>query len=145
ASTCPCCSAALLVFTITWRNFPSPSRTTVLSQDLYLFGRNCSRGGAMPAPGQPPRSPVTRPRTTWLLAGAVLWAGSIRVHAQELASSSDALKRLSLEQLMDVEVTSVSKAPESLIGAAAAVTTVTAQDIERSGAQSVPEALRFVP
>jgi len=74
-----------------------------------------------------------------------LWAGSIRVHAQELASSSDALKRLSLEQLMDVEVTSVSKAPESLIGAAAAVTTVTAQDIERSGAKSVPEALRFVP
>jgi iron complex outermembrane receptor protein len=80
-----------------------------------------------------------------LLAGAALCAGAIRAHAQELASTSAALKQLSIEQLMDVEVTSVSKAPESLMSAAAAVTTVTDQDIQRSGARSVPEALRFVP
>ncbi|MGH8642926.1 MAG: TonB-dependent receptor plug domain-containing protein [Gammaproteobacteria bacterium] len=59
--------------------------------------------------------------------------------------SASALKRLSIEELMDVEVTSVSRTAESLGGAAAAVTVVTNEDIRRSGATSVPEALRLVP
>ena len=99
----------------------------------------------MPAPGQPSRSQIIRRRSTWLLAGAIVCVGSSAAQGQELAANSAALKRLSIEQLMDVEVTSVSRTRESLIGAAAAVTTVTSQDIERSGAKSVPEALRFVP
>lgn len=53
--------------------------------------------------------------------------------------SASALKRLSIEELMDVEVTSVSRTAESLGGAAAAVTVVTNEDIRRSGATSVPE------
>src|SRR4051794_23198663 len=65
--------------------------------------------------------------------------------AQGEASTPAALKQLSIEQLMDVEVTSVSKTRESLLGAAAAVATVTGEDIRRSGATTVPEALRFVP
>jgi len=68
-----------------------------------------------------------------------------RTFAQEDESTPTALKRLSIEQLMDVEVTSVSKTPESLLNAAAAVSIVTAEDIRRSGATTVPEALRFVP
>ncbi|MGH6635534.1 MAG: TonB-dependent receptor plug domain-containing protein, partial [Gammaproteobacteria bacterium] len=59
--------------------------------------------------------------------------------------SASALKRLSIEELMDVEVTSVSRTAESLEGAAAAVAVVTNEDIRRSGATSVPEALRLVP
>jgi iron complex outermembrane recepter protein len=60
-------------------------------------------------------------------------------------TSISALKKLSVEQLTDVEVTSVSRATERLGGAAAAVTVVTNEDIRRAGATSVPEALRFVP
>ena len=59
------------------------------------------------------------------------------------ASSPDALKKLSLEELMDVEVTSVSKSPEKLLEAAAAIQVVTDDDIRRSGASSIPEALRL--
>jgi iron complex outermembrane receptor protein len=42
-------------------------------------------------------------------------------------------------------VTSVSRKPESLWGAAAAVYVVTSEDIRKSGARSIPEALRMVP
>jgi iron complex outermembrane receptor protein len=85
-------------------------------------------------------------RPTWVVAGVALCIGAAtRAPAQEEASTSSALKQLSIEQLMDVEVTSVSKTRESLLGAAAAVATVTSEDIRRSGANTVPEALRFVP
>jgi iron complex outermembrane receptor protein len=42
-------------------------------------------------------------------------------------------------------VTSVSRNPESLWGAAAAVYVVTSDDIESSGARTIPDALRMVP
>ena len=60
-------------------------------------------------------------------------------------TSIGALKKLSVEQLTDVEVTSVSRASERLGSTAAAVTVVTNEEIRRSGATSVPEALRLVP
>jgi iron complex outermembrane receptor protein len=53
------------------------------------------------------------------------------------------LKRLSLEDLMNMDVTSVSKASEPLAQAPAAIQVVTSDDIQRSGAQSIPEALRL--
>ena len=52
---------------------------------------------------------------------------------------------LSFDELTQVEVTSVSKKSEKLSEAAAAVYVVTADDIRRSGATSIPEALRLVP
>ncbi len=52
---------------------------------------------------------------------------------------------LSLEELMEIEITSVAKKPQKLSQAAAAVFVVTAEDIRRSGATSIPEALRMVP
>lgn len=66
---------------------------------------------------------------------------SITGHAANIASLGD----LSLEQLGNIEVTSVSKNSESLRSAAAAVTVVTGEDIRRSGATTIPDALRFVP
>lgn len=60
------------------------------------------------------------------------------------ASVSD-LKKLSLEELMNVEVTSVSKAPEKLSETASAIQVITGDDIRRSGATSLPEALRLAP
>jgi iron complex outermembrane recepter protein len=73
-----------------------------------------------------------------------LLLAALPIAAQE-ESSPAALKRLSVEELMNVEVTSVSRSRENLGRAAAAVAIVTNDDIRRSGALSIPEALRFVP
>ena len=55
------------------------------------------------------------------------------------------LQNLSLDALSNVQVTSVSKRPESLSEAPAAVFVITAADIRRSGAVSLPEVLRLAP
>ncbi|HEV7610519.1 MAG TPA: TonB-dependent receptor [Steroidobacteraceae bacterium] len=57
--------------------------------------------------------------------------------------SVTALKTLSVEDLLNVEVTSVSRHPEKLIAAASAIQVITQEDIRRSGATSIPEALRL--
>jgi Outer membrane receptor for ferrienterochelin and colicins len=56
-----------------------------------------------------------------------------------------ALKRLTLEELVNLEVTSVSRRPEPWFTTASAVQVITAEDIQRSGASSLPEALRLAP
>ncbi|HEY4300699.1 MAG TPA: TonB-dependent receptor [Candidatus Didemnitutus sp.] len=53
------------------------------------------------------------------------------------------LKKLSVDELMNIEVTSVAKEPERLLDAASAIDVVTNEDIVRSGATSLPEALRL--
>jgi iron complex outermembrane recepter protein len=55
------------------------------------------------------------------------------------------LKQLSLEQLGNVEVTTVSKDPQQVLKTAAAIFVITQEDIRRSGATSIPEALRLAP
>src|SRR5437660_6107120 len=57
--------------------------------------------------------------------------------------SADSLKKLSIEQLLSVEVTSVSKRPERLAQVASAIQVITQDDIRRSGASNLPEALRL--
>lgn len=60
-------------------------------------------------------------------------------------SSSRDLSSLSLEELAQVEVTSVSRRAEPLSGAAAAIFVISRDDIRRSGATSLPEVLRLAP
>ena len=55
----------------------------------------------------------------------------------------DDLKKLSVDQLLDMVVTSVSKRPEKLLDVASAIQVITGDDISRSGATSIPEALRL--
>jgi iron complex outermembrane receptor protein len=69
---------------------------------------------------------------------------STPVMAQDITDSDD-LTSLSLEDLMNVSVTSVSKKPERLLDAASAIYVVTQEDIRRSGATNIPDALRRVP
>jgi iron complex outermembrane receptor protein len=57
---------------------------------------------------------------------------------------TSALKKLSVEELMNIEVTSVSMRPEKLIEVASAVQVITSADIHRSGATRLPETLRLV-
>src|ERR1700686_3341391 len=52
---------------------------------------------------------------------------------------------LSMEDLMKVQVTSVSKRTQKVADAAAAIFVITQEDFRRSGATSIPEALRLVP
>ncbi|HQU88834.1 TonB-dependent receptor plug domain-containing protein, partial [Denitromonas sp.] len=62
-----------------------------------------------------------------------------------LAAADDGLMDLSLEELADIQVLSVSRKAQRLGDTAAAVSVLTREDIRRSGARNVPEALRLVP
>jgi iron complex outermembrane receptor protein len=55
------------------------------------------------------------------------------------------LADLSLEQLTNIEVTSVSRRAEPLADAPASIFVIGADDIRRSGATSIPEVLRLAP
>jgi iron complex outermembrane receptor protein len=66
--------------------------------------------------------------------------------AQQTDSASGGrLKGLSLEQLGNIEVTTVSKGPVKLSQTAAAIYVITQEDIRRSGVRTLPEALRLAP
>ena len=52
---------------------------------------------------------------------------------------------LSIEQLMSVQITSVSKKSQSLSNSAAAVFVITTKDLKQSGVTTIPDALRMVP
>jgi len=64
-------------------------------------------------------------------------------HADNAASSIGQLKQLNVEDLMNVEITSVARHPEKILEAASAIQVITQEDIRRSGATSIPEALRL--
>lgn len=72
---------------------------------------------------------------------ALCLAAPSRAADTHLASLAD----LTLEQLTQMEVTSVSRRAETLADAPASVYVVTADDIRRSGAATLPEALRLAP
>jgi len=55
------------------------------------------------------------------------------------------LTRLTLEELMDIQVTSVSKGEEDFSKAPSAIFVLTQEDLRRSGVNTIPEALRMVP
>src|SRR5271170_6677723 len=58
--------------------------------------------------------------------------------SQQDQDSDASLKQLSLEQLGDIEVTTVSKDPQQVLQTPAAVFVITQEDIRRSGATSIP-------
>src|SRR5687767_4059118 len=76
-------------------------------------------------------------------------AFSSHTHAQEMASAAqsnkDDLTNLELTELMNMEVRSASRTPQKLSQVAAAVNVITQEDIRRSGATSIAEALRMAP
>lgn len=71
------------------------------------------------------------------------WAQSAQ--SDQINQSNEPLKQLSLEQLGNVEVTTVTKEPEEVWNTPAAIYVITQDDIRRSGARSIPEALRLAP
>ena len=80
-----------------------------------------------------------------LCSGALLRAQSAPSDSQIAQSGPAPLRELSLEQLGKIEVTTASKTPEALWKTPAAIFVITNEDIRRSGATSIPEALRLAP
>lgn len=62
---------------------------------------------------------------------------------QDKEASTSELKQFSIEDLLAVQITSVSKKAERLNEAAASVQVITHDDIRRAGALTLPEALRL--
>lgn len=90
-----------------------------------------------------PRFPhVSSPRCA---AFACLRTLSILLAVAPVQAHELDVTRLSLEQLMEIEVTSPAKKPQPLTGIAAAITVISRDDIHRSGASNIPELLRQVP
>ena len=93
-----------------------------------------------------------RPRPTrayslapcWSAALAiVLVASHVRAQTEIPLPPVSELKKLSVDALLELEVTSVSKKTEKLSEVASAIQVITREDIRRSGATSIPEALRL--
>lgn len=103
----------------------SLNRTMKQSGCAALFSRTCD-------------SSTVRIKNLFII---VCFTFAAAAHAEE---STNDISDLSIEQLMNIKVTilgpsaSVSRTP-------AAVSVVTADDIKRSGAMNIPEALRLVP
>lgn len=78
------------------------------------------------------------------LALYVLFQACCSAFAQDQAAI-DSLYDLSLEQLMNIEVTSVSKKAERLQDVVSSIYVLTSDDIMKSGATTIHEVLRTVP
>ncbi len=61
------------------------------------------------------------------------------------AQTTEELKRLTLEELLSINVTTVSREPEATSGVPAAIHVITQDDIRRSEATSLSEVLRLAP
>jgi iron complex outermembrane receptor protein len=98
----------------------------------------------MKMPSTKPWSPVGR--NVFLAVTFSLLLTSIPAASSDAAQQSgNPLKELTLEQLGNIEVTTVSKQPTEVWKTPAAVYVITNEDIQNSGATTIPEALRLAP
>jgi iron complex outermembrane receptor protein len=81
-------------------------------------------------------------KTLWR---GIVMIGLLSVCAPALAQDETDLSVISLESLMNVQVSSVSRHQEDLRESPAAIFVITAEDIRRSGMTDVAELLRMVP
>ncbi len=92
-----------------------------------------------------PQRKLMRLKTTLLALAAAAMLPGVAQAAPPPAASDDELFDLSLEELMDIEISSVSKRAQPLSRTAAAVHVISAENIRRSGAANLAEALRLAP
>ncbi|MEQ6122110.1 TonB-dependent receptor [Reichenbachiella sp. MALMAid0571] len=76
-----------------------------------------------------------------LILFCILFLTHTGLYAQEPSEEIKQLKALSLEELLEIEVFSVSKRSEKLVESPSAIQVVSDEDIERYGATNIPEAL----
>ncbi|HMW50472.1 MAG TPA: TonB-dependent receptor [Rhodocyclaceae bacterium] len=92
-------------------------------------------------PLRPPHHLMAPLARTALALGIALLGTSAQADTDALSS----LKQMSLDELADIRVSIASQRSERVEDTAAAVTVLTAEDIRRSGATTIPELLRTVP
>jgi iron complex outermembrane receptor protein len=83
-------------------------------------------------------------RALLIFTATLIWLPACRASA-EVALAADDLTRMSLSDLANVEVISVTKSSQALQRAPASIYVITHDDIERSGATNVFELLRLAP
>lgn len=83
-------------------------------------------------------------KSAWRVAIAALLIGAFPARASQSETPRD-LTRLSLAELAELEVTTVSRRPERVGSASAAVFVITNEDLRRLGIASLAEALRLAP
>ncbi len=89
-----------------------------------------------------PKSGISNVLSLGLLCLAVVALMAVPAWPQEIPQD---LSNKSLEDLMNIEVTSVSKKEQKLSRTASAIFVITAEDIRRSNATDIPDLLRMVP
>lgn len=94
-------------------------------------------GGRLTIQGRP----FGRVSAEGLAFAAALVLAPSAAHGQEI----EALREMSIEDLQNVNVSSVSKTDMPLSDAAAAIYVISHEDIRRSGAVTIPEMLRLAP
>lgn len=80
-----------------------------------------------------------------VLAMSALSTGVAAQDSSQGSAKPVDLTSISIEDLMNIQVTSASKKAESLSAAPAAIFVITGEEIRRGGFSSVPDALRIVP
>jgi iron complex outermembrane recepter protein len=83
------------------------------------------------------------PRTVALMVTAVCLAGGLASAQTATGPSSQDLKRLTIEELAQLDVTSVSRRVERLNDTAAAISVIRQDDIRRMGVVTLAEAMRL--
>jgi iron complex outermembrane receptor protein len=86
-----------------------------------------------------------RAAVTLLVAAGPFDSAAVASANEREQVTAPRLTELTLEQLGDIQVTSVSKRPEEVWRTAVAIYVITREDIRRSAATSIPEVLRLAP
>src|SRR5688572_6285771 len=87
---------------------------------------------------------LARPRRPHLLAAFVLSSVvAPSVSAEDAPQPQDTLKRLSIEQLMRIDVTTAGRRAEPVGTSSAAISVITGDDIRRSGVTTLADALQL--
>ena len=93
--------------------------------------------------------PIRRSAIAIIVTSLILLTGLVRESqgdsTQKDQKAEGRLTQVSLEDLGQIEVTTASKVPVKATRTPAAIYVITQEDIRRSGATSIPEALRLAP
>ena len=124
-----------------------PSICPLGNEPIQVGVSTCQTSAPLPFQTRLPDPFVSRHRSLKTLCLLLLAVGALQGWWPTAAQGDQAprLTQLSLEELGNIQVTSVSKEPEQVRKTPAAIYVITEDDIRRSGATSLPGAMRLAP
>lgn len=117
--------------------------TVCLALGLFFVALNLQAQEAYRAPGTPKPSASPRATGSSTTSSATRTTTAPKPRASASPTKVSQLKKLSIEQLVDTEITSAARRPEKLSEVSSAVSVITADDIEHAGVTNIPDALRL--